>query len=149
MRKAAGLMIAGLLVVGVEGLQAQDTAARSKDKAVTVSGCVEQAQKTGSLADDTGAGTAATPSRAPIEANTAELVNAFLLTNATPTGDRSADKGPTSYTLQGREQELAKHKGHRVTVSAAGCCPRGPRTRPDRRRLRRALTESRSTRSRW
>jgi hypothetical protein len=68
---------------------------------------------------------------APYEANSGEFVNAYLLTDATlVTGGRPAGTAgtgsanttdtylskPSSFTLQGLEQELAKHKGHRVEV---------------------------------
>jgi hypothetical protein len=113
-----------VVALSVTGLRGQTPA----DATVTVSGCVEQAQRTGSLADDTGTGTAASPSTAPVEANTAELVNAYLLTNATPAGSAASEgrTQPTSYTLQGREQELAKHKGHQVEVRGRIMPPRAP-----------------------
>jgi hypothetical protein len=64
---------------------------------------------------------------APNEANSGEFVNAYLLTNATLVngGQTTGTAGnatntymstPSSFTLQGLEQELAKHKGHRVEV---------------------------------
>ena len=60
-------------------------------------------------------------------ANSGEFVNAFLLTDATlvnaarptGTGGNTTDtymSKPSSFTLQGLEPELEKHKGHRVEV---------------------------------
>ena len=99
-------------------LQAAGTQSQSGTAAkITVTGCVMQAQRTGSLADDTGAGTAATPTTAPVDANTSEPVDAYLLTNASQVTDSEKRERPTSYTLEGHAAELAKHKGHRVEVT--------------------------------
>ena len=122
---ARSMVVAVLGCLGLGILQAQGPSGTAGPD-VTVSGCIAQAQRSGSLADDTGAGTAATPNSAPAEANSAELVDAYLLTNADPVG---ADKdlkraAPTSYTLEGREQEISKHKGHRVEVTGSLLPPR-------------------------
>src|SRR5262245_31211392 len=96
-----------LAAIAVQTLQAQ-TPTGTTGTIVTVSGCVAQAERTGSLADDSGVGVKATPNTAPVEANSAELVNAYLLTNAMRAGSEGEDPNrtkPTSYTLQGHEPE--------------------------------------------
>jgi hypothetical protein len=129
-----------VVALALAGLQAQER------QAVTVAGCVEQAQRTGSLADDTGAGTAATPSTAAIEANRAEPVDAYLLTNATPARPEEADTPPTTYTLQGHADELATHKGHRVEITGwqlpAASFDRTPPTNPIATGIRRIIVDS-------
>jgi len=86
---------------------------------VTVSGCVAQAPRTGSLVSETVAPAPATPNTAGIEANSNEPSNAFVLLDATPIKRDSAAGAPdrrTSYALQGRDAELANHRGHRVEI---------------------------------
>jgi hypothetical protein len=110
------LFIGSLLVtIAFQGPHNQDQL--SDSQAVTVSGCVAQAQRTGSLADETPTGTVATPNTAGIEANSGEPVNAYVLLDASPVGERDARRGSrTSYALNGHEAELATHKGHRVEI---------------------------------
>jgi hypothetical protein len=100
------------------------TAPPSPNQTVTIRGCVAPAQRDGSQ-EARSTGTTATPATAPDEANSGEFVNAYLLNDATLVGGGRADtpaaggtyvSKPTSYTLQGLESELAKHKGHRVEV---------------------------------
>jgi hypothetical protein len=112
--------------IGWQGLQAQGQPGPSPMD-VTVIGCISQAERTGSLADDSGAGVVATPNTAPVDANSAEPVDAFLLTHATATTSSDAGKRPvlTSYTLEGREKDLSQHKGHRVEVTGRRLPPRG------------------------
>jgi hypothetical protein len=120
------LIFAIVAVVGPLTPQAQTQPASEKPD-VVVSGCIMQAQRTGSLADDTGAGVVATPNTAPAEANNAEPVNAYLLTNASAAGTAERERAlPKSYTLQGHEQELAKHLGHHVQVTGRLLPPRTP-----------------------
>jgi len=92
----------------------------NRSPAVTVSGCVAQAQRTGSLSDDTGTSTAVTPNTTGVEANSAEPLSGYVLLNATPASSGSSADGAraerTSYALQGHESELATHRGHRVEV---------------------------------
>jgi hypothetical protein len=110
-------LVAALALVGSQGTQGQDRL-NSLPK-VTVAGCVSQAQRTGSLADDTSTRTPVTPNTSGIEANSAEPVNSYILLNATPINGRSAEGGPeapTTYSLQGHESELATHRGHRIEV---------------------------------
>jgi hypothetical protein len=92
-------------------LSAQKPAAQT----VAVRGCVERAQRDGSLSVATD-GTTATPNSAPIEANSGELVNSFHLKDATPVDDKAAT-GRTEYVLQGSTSELAKHVGHSVEIA--------------------------------
>jgi len=86
---------------------------------VTVSGCVTQAPRTGSLVSETAAPPPATPNTAGIEANSNEPSNAYVLLDATPIKKDSATASSdrrTSYALQGRDAELASHRGHRVEI---------------------------------
>lgn len=87
---------------------------------MTVSGCIAQPSRTGSLNDDAGAGNLPSPNTAGVEANSSEPVNAYILLDATPAADgaRVPHKAGerTSYSLQGLASELANHKGHRVEV---------------------------------
>jgi hypothetical protein len=104
-----------LVTIGFQGSHSQEQL--SDSRAVTVSGCVAQAQRTGSLADDTPTGTVATPNTAGIEANSGEPVNAYVLLDASPVAERGARRGSrTSYALNGHEAELSTHKGHRVEI---------------------------------
>lgn len=94
---------------------------------VTVSGCVMQAERNGSLADDTSTGISSTPATAPVDANTAQPVDAYLLTSAeriAPETEDTTKDAATSYALVGHEQELAKHKGHRIEVHGQLMAPR-------------------------
>jgi hypothetical protein len=105
-------------VIGFEALQTagQDGATSIN---VTVTGCVTQATRTGSLADDSRAGVVATPATAPVDANSAAPVDAYLLTDASQMAPKAEDPKrttPTSYALVGHEQELSTHKGHRVQI---------------------------------
>jgi hypothetical protein len=90
--------------------------------AKTVVGCVERAQRTGSLAG-TAVGTSASPNTAPQEANSGEPVEAFMLTGASA---KDADRAvaPTSYALEGHEAEFANHTGHRIEVTGKLAPPR-------------------------
>ena len=119
MRPHAAVVCAVLGTIGLQGAGAQKQPG-TRTMEVKVSGCVTQAERTGSLADDAGAGVVATPNTAPTEANSAEPIDAYLLTNASvlPTGSDDPNRTlPTSYALHGREQELSTHKGHRVEVT--------------------------------
>jgi hypothetical protein len=115
-------------------------AAPATNAKITVRGCVSPSQRDGSLEARSAPSAAPTPDRAPFEANSGEFVNAYLLTDATlvngagsdaaaapkgtaATNGTAASNGtgtymssPSSFTLQGLEPELAKHKGHRVEV---------------------------------
>jgi hypothetical protein len=124
--------LAALALVAVTSTASAQTPAPTAPPAtnatITVRGCVSPAQRDGSLEARSAPTAAPAPDRAPSEANSGEFVSsAFLLTDATlvtgakPTG--TAGNGtdtylskPSSFTLQGLDQELAKHKGHRVEV---------------------------------
>ena len=90
---------------------------------VTVSGCLQRAQRNGS-AGGTVVGTSASPNTAGDEANSSALVDAFLLSAATPvvggvpqaTGT-SGTADITTFGLSGREAELERHQGARVQVT--------------------------------
>jgi hypothetical protein len=106
----------------VFGLCVHASAQTPQTETVSVSGCVERAQRDGSLSL-TAAGTTATPNTAATESNSGDMVDAFRLTNATPiimgAGRRapsSARSTRTAYALQGFGQELAAHVGHRVQI---------------------------------
>ena len=113
-----------VLMLGLTCIASAQTAPPSPNTTITVRGCVAPAQRDGSM-EARSTGTTATPATAPDEANSGEFVNAYLLNDATlVTGgraDAAASTGtyvskPTSYTLQGLETELVKHKGHRVEI---------------------------------
>ena len=103
---------------GAQAAHAQERVGR--EPVVKVSGCIAQAQRTGSLTDDTGAGNVPSPNTAGVEANSSEPVNAYMLLNATPAADADGvhrEAGArTSYALQGLASELATHSGHRVEI---------------------------------
>ena len=108
------------VVLGTMLLSAQTPQIGEK---VTVAGCLQRAQRTGS-AGGTVVGTSASPSTAGDEANSSALVDAFLLSAATPVvgGDPQATgtTGKTDITtfgLSGREAELERHQGARVQVT--------------------------------
>ena len=95
---------------------------------ISVTGCVAQTQRDGSLAAKA-TGTQATPETAATEANNPDPTNRYQLVDATPlTADgRLADTPSaiagkpkrTSYALRGQEKELAKHMGHRVEITGS------------------------------
>jgi len=117
------VLVAGSAAFGGAAAQTPDPSGR-----VTVNGCVERAQRNGSLAG-TDVGTTASPNTAPTEANSGELVNRFLLTDAAA-GDRaaraqtSAAEPPARYALEGHEQELANYVSQRVEVVGRLAAPR-------------------------
>jgi hypothetical protein len=122
MRPTAASALALLLTV--TGTASAQTAPPSPNTTITVRGCVAPAQRDGSM-EARSTGTTATPATAPDEANSGEFVNAYLLNDATLVGGGRADAAastgtyvskPTTYTLQGLETELLKHKGHRVEI---------------------------------
>jgi hypothetical protein len=113
-----------LLIVTAQLVSAQNPPDGTR---VVVTGCVTQAQRTGSLAG-TGVGAEAKPNTAAKEANSGELLNAYLLNDATPAtpsgaANESADAARgtsgerTAYALEGQENELAKYKGQRVEIA--------------------------------
>jgi hypothetical protein len=108
MQFAALLAIASLVVAAQ-----QPTGSR-----VEVEGCINQAQRDGSLAGS-GVGTTASPNTAATEANSGELVDEYLLTDATPLAPRGpepADRQRARYALDGKKDQLAAHLGQRVEI---------------------------------
>jgi hypothetical protein len=134
------ILIAWFLLAAVPaGTAAQGTASQALAQRIQVVGCVERAQRNGSLAG-TGVGTTASPNTADREANSGELLDRFTLTAATPVapvtsvtpvtpvpgerGARSAAAELTTYALEGRDAELEAHAGHRVEVTGTIAPPR-------------------------
>jgi hypothetical protein len=121
--KVLVLVMAGSAAFNVAAAQTPDQSGR-----VTVSGCVERAQRNGSLAG-TDVATTASPNTAPTEANSGELVNRFVLTDAAP-GDASgrpqtsAAQPPARFALEGHEPELANYVAQRVQVVGRLAAPR-------------------------
>jgi hypothetical protein len=118
-------------LTGTASAQTAPAAPPATNAKVTARGCVSPAQRDGSLEARSAPSAAPGPDRAAFEANSGEFVNAFLLTDATlVNGAKPAGTGgtgaanttdtymskPSSFTLQGLEAELEKHKGHRVEV---------------------------------
>jgi hypothetical protein len=107
---------------------------------VTVAGCLQRAQRNGSVGG-TVVGTSASPNTADDEANSGAMVDAYLLSEATPvvagiaqppttgsTADQANGHGTTatgtsgksditSFGLSGRETELERHQGARLQVT--------------------------------
>lgn len=131
----ASLVVAALVCV-VPMLEAGQVAPSAGER-VTVNGCLQRAQRTGSVGG-TVVGTSAAPNTADDEANSSAMVNAFLLTEAVPaipgaTADESA-RAPqpagtsgqvtmTTYGLIGREAELERHQGARLQVTGTVAPP--------------------------
>jgi hypothetical protein len=125
MRQSLLLSPAALMFVTIVAAQEPPSSTGGR---VTVAGCVERAQRNGSLAG-TGVGTTASPNTAATEANSGELVDAYLLTDAAPQGETtgtagSADRPRLRYALEGHERELATHVSHRVQVVGTLAPPR-------------------------
>ena len=83
---------------------------------VSVEGCVERVQRNGSVGG-TGVGTSSSPNTADRDANSSEALNVFQLSDANRLPQDSASGGKTTYGLQGHEQEMGGHTGHRVQVT--------------------------------
>ena len=106
-------------------LSAQTTPAPAPS--VSVTGCVAQVQRDGSLGPKA-SGVQATPETAANEANNPNPTNRYELLDATPAGGDEkpaeaatagtrAKPARTTYALRGQENELAKHVGIRVQIS--------------------------------
>ncbi len=112
---------------------------------VTVTGCVAQVQRDGSMGAK-GTGTTSTPETAPVDANSPDQTGRYQLVDATPAGGADQSTGTpaatagtpaakagetgantasgakptrTTYTLRGQEGELSKHIGHRVQIAGS------------------------------
>lgn len=156
--KLSGYVAAGLAAGLLTGLPVAAQAPRDGER-LTVSGCLQRAQRDGS-AGGTVVGTSAPPSVADREANSSEMVNAFMLADAVPVtpessaaavgaGTDSVATGtsgraqPTTFGLEGREAELERHMGARVQVvgtvlppASSGSGTGGAATAAGARRLR-------------
>src|SRR3990170_1392793 len=88
---------------------------------VTVTGCVAEVQRDGSLGVKA-TGPQATPETAAIEANSPAPTDRYQLLEATPAAD-AAQPAKTTYALRGQEKELAKHVGHRVEIAGSLAAP--------------------------
>ncbi len=101
---------------------------------ISISGCVAQVQRDGSLGAKA-TGTQATPETAATEANSPEPTGRYQLVDATPiggdrqqadapAGTKPAQRARTSYALRGQEgSHLQTHQWTRVwATSLASCC---------------------------
>lgn len=132
-----------LAMLAASSMHAQDGAV-TPDEAITARGCLQRAQRNGSLGG-TVVGTTASPDRADDEANSGDLVNAFILAEAVradsttqpaPSGAGRRASGTsgraeiTSFGLSGHEDELERHTGAQVEVTGVLASPatsgRGP-----------------------
>jgi hypothetical protein len=108
-------------IVASASLSAQ-TPPAAQTPPITVTGCVAEAQRDGSLGTKA-TGPQATPETATNEANNPTPTNRYQLMDATSAAGTAgtADAKPvkTTYALRGHEQELAKHLGHRVEVAGS------------------------------
>jgi hypothetical protein len=94
-----------------------ESQARAAATKVVVEGCVQRAQRDGSVGG-TGLNTTSSPNTADRDANSSEPVDAFLLSNAHRVPrEPSEGMDRTSYALQGREQDMGAHNGHRVQIT--------------------------------
>lgn len=132
-----------LAMLAASSMHAQDRAV-TPDEAITARGCLQRGQRNGSLGG-TVVGTTASPDRADDEANSSELVDAFILAEAVradsttqpapsvSTGRATGTTGRveiTSFGLSGHEAELGRHTGAHVEVTGVLAAPatsgRGP-----------------------
>ena len=146
---------AAVLAASAAAMSAQ-TRTPEGNTPIVVEGCLQNADKSGSLGG-TPVGTTATPGNAGDIANNQELPSLFILTGARPVGEQSASGGvavgtagtartrnadgsvtsetrasepPKTYALVGNQNEFAVHNGHRVEVTGtlAPPLPEGART---------------------
>jgi hypothetical protein len=106
-------------IVASVSLSAQTTPAPTPS--VSVTGCVAEVQRDGSLGVKA-TGSQATPETAANEANNPTPTDRYQLNDATPAAG-GAQPAKTTYALRGQEKELAKHLGHRVQISGALLAP--------------------------
>jgi hypothetical protein len=114
------LVIAGVMSTS-GSLAPQDPPAGPASAQVTVTGCVQRVDESGSL-DTTIPERTPTPEQAGVRANLGEPGPGFMLTDATPpaaTGKGDARSGRANeprvrYVLIGDENELAMYQGQRV-----------------------------------
>jgi hypothetical protein len=125
-------LIGYVLVATMLMMEAGLAQATREGERLTVSGCLQRAQRDGS-AGGTVVGTSAPPNVADREANSSEMVNAFMLADAVPVTANSSAAAvgagsdtvatgtsgraqPTTFGLEGREAELERHTGARLQV---------------------------------
>ena len=106
-------------IVASASLSAQTPPATTPS--VTVTGCVSDVQRDGSLGVKA-TGPQATPETAATEANNPAPTDRYQLMDATPAAG-GTQPAKTTYALRGQEKELAKHLGHRVEISGALLAP--------------------------
>ena len=105
-------------IVASASLSAQ-TPPAAQTPPITVTGCVAEAQRDGSLGTKA-TGPQATPETATNEANNPMPTNRYQLMDATSGADSADAKATkTTYAHRGHEQEFAKHLGHRVEVAGS------------------------------
>jgi len=111
-------------IVASASLSAQ-TPPAAQTSPITVTGCVAEVQRDGSLGTKA-TGPQATPETATNEANNPTPTNRYQLMDATSAaatagtaGTADAKPAKTTYALRGHEQELARHLGHRVEIAGS------------------------------
>ena len=119
------VFLAALTATSIPSLAQTPTA-----QTISITGCVAPVQRDGSLGAK-GTGTTASPETAATEANNPEPTGRFMLVDAVMAGsdgkpvaeqapaDKPVAQKATSYALRGQEQEIAKHRGHRVHVTGS------------------------------
>jgi hypothetical protein len=114
---------ASVLLAGVAIANAQSTTQKNLpvNSTPTIRGCVAQVQRDGSLAPKAGA--TATPETVSQESNNPDPTGVYQLLDARLAA--ATDSKPTTYSLSGREAELAKLEGQRVEVSGTVMPPLG------------------------
>jgi hypothetical protein len=114
---------AGVLLAGATFANAQATTQKNLpvNSTPTIRGCVAQVQRDGSLAPKAGA--TATPETVSQESNNPDPTGVYQLLDARLAA--ATDSKPTTYSLSGREAELAKLEGQRVEVSGTVMPPLG------------------------
>jgi hypothetical protein len=105
---------------------AQDRATDAPGSTVTVVGCVQRTEQSGTLGTTIPERTAATPEQAGVLANLGEPGRGFILADATPvsadtksipaSGESNTEQ-PKRYILVGADDQFAKHEGHRVRIN--------------------------------
>jgi hypothetical protein len=115
---SAGVLLAGTALANAQSTTQKDLPVNST---AAIRGCVAQVQRDGSLAPKAGA--TATPETVSQESNNPEPTGVYQLLDARLAG--ATDTKPTTYSLSGREAELAKLEGQRVEVSGTVMPPLG------------------------
>ena len=125
--------VIGLVVVTTGRLASQDRPANPASAPVTVTGCVQRLDESGSLGTTIPERTP-TPDQAGVPANPGEPGSGFILTDATPPPATGKGQSRTTrssarvrYLLDGEETELERYQGQRVR--ARGTLP-SPSTKP-------------------